>query len=858
MRRAGALAVVGFVVTGGVLGFVALESDVSRAYTLRAPILIDGNGAFTPANGVTGGSGTSADPYVIEGWEINATFANGIQILNTDAPFVVRDSYVRGGGVAGYVGVYLDGVANGRVENLTSASFGLGIFLVSSTNVSVTGNNASNSGNGIALSTSYNVSVAANSVSGNFYGIAISTSNDVSVSANVVVANDGEGIYVGDSTNVSITANHVSSNGYGIALSTSAEAHVTANDISDNLYGVSLYSTTNTSIVANEVSNNGMGIYIGESTNILATANNLTDDGIYLDGIALVHYNSHTIPQDNLVDGLPVLYRKDCTGLVVDGEVLGQLLVANCTAVRAANLALTRTEVGIEFAYVEGATIAANGVSNSVYGIDVKYSTDVSVVANRIWDNSYGISLTNTADFSVAANNVSGNTYGILLNIPTNGSVVANIVAANDVRGIWLAVATNVSITANNVSQGGDGIVQEYSATAISITANNVSNNENGIRLYSLTNVSVVANEVSNNGNGIRLIYATNALIHHNRFINNGNQAYTTGTGQWDDGYPSGGNYWSDYGGVDDCSGPLQDVCPDPDGVGDTPHTIETDSADRYPLMSRCGAPPGCLPAAPRMRAARLVGVSLASVFIEWTPSADDGAGERDVAGYEVWHGGAFDASGASYTLLASLPNYTSSFVHVGAGLGDPAPHYYEVRAREAGSGRTAAASDQAGKQASPLGAGWNLVSVPFLQVDWSVASVLQTLSYDLVRVYRPQDPADPWKASRPSRPGDLGALAWGEGIWVKVTVGGDFVTAGLVVPAPAISLAPGWNLVAYASPVPQSLNESLAGVGVLRVEAFDAGAVPYHLRLADPGETLLPGHAYWVLLSAGATWRQG
>jgi len=48
----------------------------------------------------------------------------------------------------------------------------------------------------------------------------------------------------------------------------------------------------------------------------------------------------------------------------------------------------------------------------------------------------------------------------------------------------------------------------------------------------------------------------------------------------WDDGYPSGGNYWSDYVGVDLFSGPYQNItgC---DGIGDTPILFR----DRYPLM---------------------------------------------------------------------------------------------------------------------------------------------------------------------------------------------------------------------------------------------------------------------------------
>ena len=53
----------------------------------------------------------------------------------------------------------------------------------------------------------------------------------------------------------------------------------------------------------------------------------------------------------------------------------------------------------------------------------------------------------------------------------------------------------------------------------------------------------------------------------------------------WDDGYPSGGNYWSDYGGVDAFRGPNQDL-PGSDGIGDTQYVIDVDNRDRFPLMS--------------------------------------------------------------------------------------------------------------------------------------------------------------------------------------------------------------------------------------------------------------------------------
>ena len=52
----------------------------------------------------------------------------------------------------------------------------------------------------------------------------------------------------------------------------------------------------------------------------------------------------------------------------------------------------------------------------------------------------------------------------------------------------------------------------------------------------------------------------------------------------WHNGYPSGGNYWDDYTGVDNFKGPNQ-ILPGSDGIGDTPYAIPFGNEDRYPLM---------------------------------------------------------------------------------------------------------------------------------------------------------------------------------------------------------------------------------------------------------------------------------
>jgi hypothetical protein len=82
-------------------------------------------------------------------------------------------------------------------------------------------------------------------------------------------------------------------------------------------------------------------------------------------------------------------------------------------------------------------------------------------------------------------------------------------------------------------------------------------------------------------------------MIYNNHFVSNTKQVYDShmddsstvlSVNYWDFGYPLGGNYWSDYTGVDAKSGANQ-TQPGSDGIGDTPYLIYENNKDNYPLM---------------------------------------------------------------------------------------------------------------------------------------------------------------------------------------------------------------------------------------------------------------------------------
>jgi parallel beta-helix repeat protein len=105
---------------------------------------------------------------------------------------------------------------------------------------------------------------------------------------------------------------------------------------------------------------------------------------------------------------------------------------------------------------------------------------------------------------------------------------------------------------------------------------NNIANNDIGIDLSSSSNNSISGNNIADNGYGIHLNSSSDNNVYHNNFVENTHQVQSAGSiNVWDDGYTSGGNYWSNYNGTDT----------NQDGIGDTPYTITANNADGCPLM---------------------------------------------------------------------------------------------------------------------------------------------------------------------------------------------------------------------------------------------------------------------------------
>jgi parallel beta-helix repeat protein len=128
-----------------------------------------------------------------------------------------------------------------------------------------------------------------------------------------------------------------------------------------------------------------------------------------------------------------------------------------------------------------------------------------------------------------------------------------------------------------------------YDSNESMVSGNEITANEIGLHLMdAYYNIIKDNNITSNTDCGVKLFASHSNTIYHNRIIGNAVQAEDDGSNSWDDGYPSGGNWWSDYSGWDVKSGSSQDQ-PVADGIGDIAYAIDGDSFDNYPLWTPAG-----------------------------------------------------------------------------------------------------------------------------------------------------------------------------------------------------------------------------------------------------------------------------
>jgi parallel beta-helix repeat protein len=293
------------------------------SYTIHSPIVITDDSEFTSANGVVGGSGTSSDPYVIEGWEIDvdsSMYGVGIMIMDTTAYYLIRGVHAFG---SSGICIQLDNAPHGTVDSCTVEGAVMGIAASDCQDVNITGNTIlSMHLGGIALLYMRMANISGDIISGGseMMGIIVGYSDNITI-ADTMASDTFGGIMLGTVDNVAVT-NSVASNtiGLGLAVDRGDNLMITDCNFSANLYsGLYLNDTRNVSIENNNITmNQRFGVYVGNASDVQVFHNRFIGNPEQ----AYRGPNTTSVWWD---DGYPSggNYWSDYTGIDADGDGIG-------------------------------------------------------------------------------------------------------------------------------------------------------------------------------------------------------------------------------------------------------------------------------------------------------------------------------------------------------------------------------------------------------------------------------------------------------------------------------------------------------------------------------------------------------
>ena len=334
---------------------------------------------------------------------------------------------------------------------------------------------------------------------------------------------------------------------------------ITNSSLEDPCSGIYLYRVNRCNVTENNITNNKYGIYLLYSSNNRISGNTITANNG--DGVWLSYYSGNTFSGNNI------------TANNMDGVYL--YVSSNNTIIE--NNIANNVDDGVVLSYSSNYnTVSGNNITNNVVGVTLSYSSNYNTVLDNMFTND-GLIVWDSYLNVVEGNLVNGKPIVYLedvsgYTVEEAGQVI--LVNCDSIRPEHL----NLSYTSVGV--------QLWQTTNTNVTNNTIANNVVGVWLSKSSNNTVSGNNiVANSWVGVELSESVDNRFYHNNFIGNTQQVNSNGYANiWNDGYPSGGNYWSDYSGVDVKSGAGQDLLGS-DCIGDTPYTIDENNQDRYPLM---------------------------------------------------------------------------------------------------------------------------------------------------------------------------------------------------------------------------------------------------------------------------------
>lgn len=441
-------------------------NDPVHAATPHGPIVVIGDDGFNATNGVTSGSGTPGDPYVIEGLDVVGV--TPVIIENTSVSFIFRNCQLTS--TADY-GLIMTNVSNGMLENITIGGADEAISITGCNHVTVMASSLNlsheepyNHTAGMVIDSSQNITVSDSLISSFNNGIELTGTDYCQISGDDINVTT-RCLLIKDTGNLSVLNNSLQAGQYGTPVVSQAILHspmyppswpnnltISGNEVRAGYdLGMSLdcrdSKIENNTIVLQQP---GFGIDL-----LVAMANLVSNNTFINCGLSSEYrVDNATRVVSNTVNGEPLVFLKGVDGVEVTNA--GQVIISEASNITVSGLNLSRSGVGVEI--LGGVDCSVDNITSgeNIYGVKIRWSSRIAIENSNLSSDWDGIEVSSSSEVLVdSCSFFNESSTGIDASVSSNLEILGNRIGRSTyLVGIWELSCYGGNVSGNLIECG--------------------------------------------------------------------------------------------------------------------------------------------------------------------------------------------------------------------------------------------------------------------------------------------------------------------------------------------------------------------------------------------------------------------